>query len=51
MPLPYRPLGYIREVVNQLGLEVTYIYEDLVYIEHNAFLLQMGDRGKSHIFF
>ncbi len=46
MAVPYRPLGHIREMVNALGLEVTYIYEDLVYIEHNAFLLQMGERGE-----
>jgi len=46
MAVPYRPLGHIREMVNALGLEVTYIYEDLVYVEHNAFLLQMGERGE-----
>lgn len=46
MGVPYRPLGHIREMINALGLEVTYIYEDLVYIEHNAFLLQMGERGE-----
>ncbi len=46
MAVPYRPLGHIREMVNALGLEVTYIYEDLVYVEHNAFFLQMGERGE-----
>ena len=28
------------------GLDVTYAYEDLVYVEHNAFLLQMGEVGE-----
>jgi hypothetical protein len=46
MTVPYRPLGHVREVVNAIGLEVTYEYEDLVYVEHNAFLLQMGDSGE-----
>ena len=46
MSVPYRPLGYIREVVASLGLDVTYVYEDLVYIQHNAFLLQMGEQGE-----
>lgn len=46
MSVPYRPLGYIREVVASFGLDVTYVYEDLVYVQHNAFLLQMGERGE-----
>ncbi|GAK51095.1 hypothetical protein U14_02337 [Candidatus Moduliflexus flocculans] len=46
MSVPYRPLGYIREIVASLGLDVTYVYEDLVYVQHNAFLLQMGERGE-----
>lgn len=46
MAVPYRPLGHIREMINALGLEVTYIYDDLVYVEHNAFLLQMGESGE-----
>lgn len=43
MTVPYRPLGHIREVVGALGLAVTYTFEDLVYVEHNAFLLRMGE--------
>jgi hypothetical protein len=46
MSVPYHPLGYIREAVAELGLEVTYVFEDLVLIQHNAFLLQMGARGE-----
>lgn len=29
-----------------MGLEVTYAYDDLVFIEHNAFLLRMGQKGE-----
>lgn len=46
MTVPLRPLGYIRKLVNAVGLDITHAYEDLVYIEHNAFLLQMGDSGE-----
>jgi hypothetical protein len=50
--VPYRPLGHIRDIVAELGLEVTYCYEDLVYIEHNAFLLRMGEQGDEvHLYF
>ncbi|MGD9210917.1 MAG: hypothetical protein PVI90_09070 [Desulfobacteraceae bacterium] len=46
MTVPYRPLTYVREVIKAIGLEITYVYEDLVYIEHNAFLLQFGESGE-----
>ena len=45
MSIPYRPLGMIVEVIEQMDLDVTYAYEDLVFIEHNAFLLRMGEQG------
>jgi hypothetical protein len=46
MTIPYRPLGLIATLVEALGLQVTYAYDDLVFIEHNAFLLRMGDEGE-----
>lgn len=46
MPVPFRPLGLIKEVIDSTGLAITYVFEDLIFIEHNAFLLQMGDRGE-----
>lgn len=38
-----RPLGIAKEIVEQLGLEVTHVYDDLVFVEHSAFLLQFDD--------
>jgi hypothetical protein len=46
MKVPYRPLGLIKEMIDTIGLEVTYVYEDLVFIQHNAFLVQMGEKGE-----
>ena len=46
MSIPYRPLGHIREVITAMGLEVTHAFDDLVFIEHNAFLLQMEEVGE-----
>ena len=52
MSIPYRPLGVITETIESIGLDVTYAYEDLVFIEHNAFLLRMGQQGeKVHLYF
>lgn len=46
MPVPFRPLGLIKEVIEATGLTITHVFDDLVFIEHNAFFLQMGDRGE-----
>ncbi len=44
--IPYRPLGIIVDLVKNLGFEVTHFHDDLIFIEHNAFLIQMGEQGK-----
>jgi hypothetical protein len=44
--IPYRPLGILKTVVEHLGFQVTHCYEDLVFIEHNAFLLRMEEQGE-----
>jgi len=45
-PVPYRPLGHLLNVVESMNLNVTYSYEDLIFIEHNAFLFRMGKKGE-----
>ena len=45
-PVPYRPLGLIKELLEAQQFTITHCYEDLVFVEHNPFLLQMGDRGE-----
>jgi hypothetical protein len=42
-----RPLGLVRDMLAGMGLGLTYAYEDLVFVEHNAFLLQFGDTDES----
>jgi hypothetical protein len=46
MDLPYRPLDAIRQAVNSTGREITYAYEDLVFLEHNVAILKMGEVGR-----
>ncbi|NTV45884.1 MAG: hypothetical protein HGB11_05055 [Chlorobiales bacterium] len=46
MVIPIRPLGPVLELVQELGHDVTYAYEDLVFVNHNAFLFQLDDKGK-----
>ena len=44
-----KPLGRVKELVESVGMEITYAYDDLVFLQHNAFLLQFGEDGKSLI--
>ncbi|MDF7823729.1 hypothetical protein P4B35_06860 [Pontiellaceae bacterium B12227] len=38
-----KPLGKITAILADLGLEVTYAYDDLVFVQECAFLLQFVD--------
>lgn len=44
--VPYRPLGLLKELLENNGFSITHCYEDLIFVEHNAFLLQMGEQGE-----
>jgi hypothetical protein len=46
MAVPPKPLSRIQNLVEKLGLKITYAYDDLVFVEHNAFLIKMGKRGE-----
>ena len=46
MTIPYRPLGLIKELIDKTGLEITHVWEELVFIEHNQFLLMFGEKGE-----
>jgi hypothetical protein len=39
------PLGTVIQLLEELGHEVTYAYEDLVFVNHNGFLLQFENSG------
>lgn len=38
-----KPLGKITAILADLGLEVTYAYDDLIFVQECAFLLQFVD--------
>ncbi len=43
--VPLRPLGLVLTLVEELGFEITYEYDDLVFVSHNAFIFRFTDRG------
>lgn len=47
-----KPLGTVMQLLEELGHEVTYAYEDLVFVNHNDFLLQFENTGSTlNLFF
>lgn len=44
-----RPLGVATEIVQETGLDVTYAYEDLIFIEHNPFMIQFDDENSKNL--
>ncbi|MCX5869870.1 MAG: hypothetical protein NTY00_04390 [Deltaproteobacteria bacterium] len=41
-----KPLGIVTEIVESAGMGISYAYEDLVFLEHNAFLLEFTANDK-----
>ena len=42
-----RKLGVVREIVESIGMEISHVYEDLVFLNHNGFLLRFTDKDNS----
>ncbi len=40
-----RPLGTVMQLLEELGHDVTYAYDDLVFVNDNDFLLQFENSG------
>lgn len=38
--IPLLKLGVVKEIVEATGMGISYAYEDLVFLDHNALLLQ-----------
>ncbi len=39
---PPKPLGFVKEGLEKLGHDVSYVYDDLIFPSHTAYLLQFG---------
>lgn len=47
--MEFRPLGIATEIIQETGLSVTYTYDDLVFIEHNPFMIQFDDDAPKNL--
>ena len=41
-----KPLGMVKTIVEAAGMGISYAYDDLVFLEHNSFLLQFTDNDR-----
>lgn len=48
--MKFRPLGIAKEIVEDMGMEVTYTYDDLLFVEHSAFIIQFDDENSKNLF-
>lgn len=43
-----RPLGVAQEILADLKLAIVYAYDDLLFVEHNTFLVQFDDEVRTN---
>ena len=48
MSIQFRPLGKVREMIQSIGLDISYAYDDLVFADHSLFIIQFDDK-KAHL--
>lgn len=39
-----KPLGIVKEILESIGIGISYVYDDLIFVDHNDFLLQFTDK-------
>lgn len=44
-----KPLGVVKEIVESAGMDLSYAYDDLVFVSHNAFLIQFTPKSSEFI--
>lgn len=48
--MQYRQLGKARTVIERIGLEIMHAYDDLIFVNHTAFLFRFDDEDQSNLF-
>jgi len=38
-----KPLGIVKEIAESVGMGISYVFEDLIFLEHNGFILEFTD--------
>lgn len=46
----FRPLGYVMEILESVGIPVSYSYDDLVFVENNTLLVKFNDEDSKQLY-
>lgn len=46
----FRDLGTIQGALKNIGIEISYAYEDLVFVDNNTFIIRFDDKDDMHLF-
>ncbi|MGQ8337574.1 hypothetical protein ACUNWD_13580 [Sunxiuqinia sp. A32] len=49
MTIPFRPLAEVKMMLEETGNDVSYAYDDLIFPEHTAFLIQFDDEKANNL--
>lgn len=49
MTIPFRPLSDVKMVLEEAGADISYAYDDLIFVDHTAYLLQFDDEKPSNL--
>ena len=41
----YRPFDLAKDIINEAGLDISYLYDDLIFSDHSIFILQFDDKN------
>lgn len=43
-------MGIVKDIVESIGIGISYAYDDLIFVEHNAFILQFAENDNELFF-
>ncbi|WP_159519351.1 hypothetical protein [Sunxiuqinia indica] len=49
MTIAFRPLAEVKMMLEEIGNDVSYAYDDLVFVEHTAFMFQFDDENPENL--
>jgi hypothetical protein len=49
MTIAFRPLAEVKMMLEKTGNDISYAYDDLVFVEHTAFLIQFDDEKPANL--
>lgn len=48
--MSFRSIDNIKNVIESTGLSISYLYDDLIFVKHNAYILRFDDDKPDHFF-